>query len=345
MKNKIFHDLAELYNSHFGDRPTEIIPLKGDGSDRLVFRLLSEKHRDVIGVYGPNDQENEAFISFSRSFKKINLPVPTIIAYHPVNQIYLEDDLGDLSLFDWCNNALQEEMTDEIVNLYKKVLTFLIQFQLNGHKAVDYSKCYQFSTFTNEAIQYDLNYFLNSFLIRFVRKKFDRKALEKDFTKLIHHLIQEKSDYFLYRDFQSRNIMITNNHLHFIDYQSGRAGALQYDVASLLFDANLRISNQIRDELLEFYLESVSALADIEPVIFKSFYYDFALVRMLQALAAFSHLALDKGKMYFLKNIPMALENILTLIDKDCFLHSMPELKRVFIQDILVNPNLVEMKK
>ena len=134
--------------------------------------------------------------------------------------------------------------------------------------------------------------------------------------------------------------MLHNEQLYFIDYQSGRKGALQYDVASLLFDANLTLDNSLRDLLLDHYIDLISQQKNINKTEFKDYYFDFALVRMLQALAAFSHLALDKQKTYFLRNIPLALENVATLLQKDCILHDLPELKRLFVDDLLTNPEI-----
>jgi aminoglycoside/choline kinase family phosphotransferase len=332
--------LSSLYETYCGKLPSKIVCLKGDGSNREVYRIYSENQKTVIGVYGPNACENEAFVSFSQSFYGINLPVPQILSYDRSNNIYIEDDLGDTTLFEWYQALSPLDKMTKVAKTYKQVLARLVQFQIDGDRVIDYSKCYQFPAFDENAIQFDLDYFRNSFLNRFVRGDIDEHSLNEDFSTLIQRLISAKADYFLYRDFQSRNIMLHDGQLFFIDYQSGRKGALQYDLASLLFDANLRLDNSLRDSLLHHYIELISQHVSINVKEFKDLYFDFVLVRMLQALAAFSHLALDKQKMYFLDNIPLALENVATLFQKNCLINELPELKRLFIDDLLKNPKI-----
>ncbi len=329
--------LSLLYQKHFGENPARITCLKGDGSDREVYRISCQGLPTVVGIYGPNPHENDAFVSFSRSFYQAALPVPRILSYDKSQHIYLEDDLGDVTLFHWYENLINSSRSIEAEPTYKKVLSQLLKFQVLGKTIIDYNKCYQFSTFQKDAIHFDLDFFYTSFLNRFASSTIDQQSLKTDFSQLVDKLLYAKSDYFLYRDFQSRNIMLHNDDLYFIDYQSGRKGALQYDVASLLFDANLRLDDDLRESLLHYYIESAREYEGIDPKEFKDFYFDFALVRMLQALAAFSHLALDKGKTYFLRNIPIALENISTLLTKNCLLNELKELKRLFTQDLLVN--------
>ena len=335
--------LSQLYFEHFGVSPFRISKLKGDGSDRKIFRLFSDNLKSIIGICGATRAENDAFVSFSRAFYEQDFPVAEILIYDADKGIYLETDFGDTTLY-----SRQRELGDllendkSVRNVYKRVIRWLIKFQITGRDCLDFSKCYQYPSFGKEAMQYDLDYFVSSFLSRFVKIKYDQNKLQQDFDRLIHHLLEADADYFLYRDFQSKNIMLQDGAPFFIDYQSGRKGALQYDLASLLFDANLRVPNTLRESMLYYYLETIDSYIALNETDFVSYFYDFALIRMLQALAAFSFLAHQKNKSYFLQNIPNALDNIQTLFDKPCILSELNELRRLFETDFLVNP-LLEM--
>ena len=328
--------LEYLYLDRFGNKPSQIIQLQGDGSERKIFRLLYEGQSPVIGVCGTNINENTAFIEFSKHFSKKKLPVPFIYAYKPEFRIYLLSDLGNTTLYNIVIDS-DKKASKDIMPLYKQVVSLLPIFQIKAGRTVDYSFCYQYSSFENDSMQFDINYFARSFLKRFVKLDFDSERLNDDFKTLKLRLLKERVQYFMYRDFQSKNIMINNDKPFFIDYQSGRKGALQYDLASLLYDANFELVNDFREELLEFYLAKAQNYIDLDANIFMSYYYDFVLIRMLQALAAFSSLAYDKGKLYFLKNIPNALNNIIDLLSRNCILRDLTELRKIFEDDILQN--------
>ncbi|MBN1465214.1 phosphotransferase [candidate division KSB1 bacterium] len=332
----IVASLARLHEHHFGARPTVITGLQGDGSDRQIFRLSSDANEPVIGIYGPNRRENEAFISFSRALHQHAIPVPIIYTYDADAHIYLESDLGDVTLLEWSN---QHDDSSSVLTMYRQVISWLPKVQLTSKDSIDYTKCHPFAAFRREAMQFDLDYFQSSFLSRFLRIRLDNAALANDFNLLIAHLLRAPFDAFMYRDFQSKNIMICNEQPFFIDYQSGRKGALQYDVASLLFDANVNLSHSFREAMLEFYIRETMRYIPIQEKKFLTFYYDFALLRMLQALAAFSFLVFQKGKSYFMKSIPNALQNIAFLLTQDdCMLRRLPELRRLFEEDVLNNP-------
>jgi aminoglycoside/choline kinase family phosphotransferase len=332
--------LQNIFYQCFGAYPNTITALKGDGSDRHIFRLKSGA-QTVIGISGSNFAENEAFVSFTNHFEKHGLPVPHIYCYDASNGLYLEKDLGDVTLFDWL--ALHRTASDfeqRRSALYRRVLEYLPRFQIQAGQSIDFSRCYQTPVFESDAMLKDLLYFKQSFLTRFAAEPWDKESLLEDFHTLIHRLLEQKTDYFLYRDFQSRNIMLNENEPSFIDYQSGRRGALQYDLASLLYDAKASLPQELREELLEKYLEEAMRYAPIQADEFKRYFYDFALIRVLQALAAFSFLAHEKGKTYFLQSIPFGLANFGILLHKSAALRKMDELRRIFCDDILANDSL-----
>ena len=211
---------------------------------------MQNVYRSVIGVAGDNRAENEAFVYFSKHFHSFGLPVPAIYAEDLDNGVYLEQDLGLFTLFEWMSPLKESEgFGESIISMYQKVLSWLPIFQLSAGRSLDYSYCYQHASFGRESMTWDLRYFQHRFLAPFYSSAVDSRALEADFAKLVNHLLEAPSGYFLYRDFQSRNVMILDNEPHFIDYQSGRRGALQYDVASLLFDAKANVPQAVRELL------------------------------------------------------------------------------------------------
>lgn len=322
--------LEKLFRKHYAETPDRINPLKGDGSERRLYRMQNV-YRSVIGVAGDNRPENEAFVHFSRHFRRYNLPVPEIYAEDLDNNIYLEQDLGFFTLFEWMSHIRASEgFSAQILAMYHKVLTWLPQFQITAGRSFDYTYCYQHAAFARESMTWDLRYFQHRFLNRFYHNRYDAPALERDFDALVEHLLQVRGDYFLYRDFQSRNIMILDQEPHFIDYQSGRRGALQYDVASLLYDAKADIPQQTREALLDYYLQTVQQVEPVNGEEFKHYFYSFVLMRVMQALGAYGYLAAVKGKKNFLKSVPYALGNLEILLSKAAVLNELTTLRTVF---------------
>ena len=323
------HCLSNLCRQTFGSLPSSIIRLSGDGSDRRYFRISYCKE-SFIGVISSDVAENRAFLSFTDHFACYGLPVPKILSYADDLSCYLIEDFGDVLLCDYVVEKQQQGLQDAIRAQYHKVLDLLPRFQIEAGRSLDYSLCYQSAKFDFSAVMKDLYYFRRCFLSQFCKISFDENTLEKDFKQFALRLSKVNDEYFLYRDFQSRNILIVGNAPHFIDYQSGRRGALQYDVASLLFDANVELGEKLRIELLDYYLDVLSKYdAHIDPDIFRFYYYDFALVRVMQALAAFSFLAREKGKRQFLNSIPPALKSIDYLLVHSQKLKELHELRRL----------------
>lgn len=333
--------LYRCFEQYFRISPQHCSALKGDGSDRKIFRLTAPDAR-AIAVYGENRQENEAFVSFTTSFLELNLPVPQLYDYDPHHNIYLIEDLGDVTLNRWVERQTSQHHTESIHSMYQQVLDYLLHFQFKGRDRIDFSKCYQFEIFDRDAMHFDLTYFINYFIKSFIKKEFNYFKLNQNFKNLISRLNSENTNYFLYRDFQSKNIMIYKNKPRFIDYQSGRRGALQYDVASLLFDANVDLSSEDRHELLEYYLEQATMHEKINSSTFKAHFYDFALIRLLQALAAFTFLSMEKGKIEFLNSIPQALDHLKALLEEPGMFRELSELRRIFEEDIFINDSLIE---
>lgn len=322
--------LEKLFRECYRETPDRINPLKGGGSERRIYRMQNA-NRSVIGVVGDHRTENEAFIYFSEHFHRLGLPVPEIFATDLDNGIYLEQDLGYETLFDWMTPIRRKNgMDQQIVDMYKKVLTYLPHFQIRAAKGLDYSYCYQHAYFGRESMTWDLQYFHHRFLTLFFKPTIDKSALNRDFQILVEHLLEADDQFFLYRDFQSRNVMILKNNPYFIDYQSGRRGALQYDVASLLFDAKADMPQEIREELLRYYLEQVQLLQLVDRDKFLHYYYGFVMIRVMQAFGAYGYLAGVRGKRDFLKSVPFALKNVQVILDKADILSGLPALSNIF---------------
>jgi aminoglycoside/choline kinase family phosphotransferase len=321
--------LEKLFRHYYNETPDRINPLKGDASDRRIYRMQNA-NRSVIGVAGDNRAENEAFVQFSRHFKSFDLPVPDIYTADLDNGIYLEQDLGLFTLYEWMAPIRDKHgFTAEIIDMYKRALYFLPRLQILAGRSLDYSFCYQHETFARASMTWDLEYFQHRFVANFYKQPLDKDSLKKEFQILVEHLLEESPDFFLYRDCQSRNIMIHDQNPYFIDYQSGRRGALQYDLASLLYDAKADLPEDLRTELIGYYIHACSDLITLEEKRFLHYFYSFVLIRVLQAFGAYGYLAAVKGKKNFLKSVPFALKNASILLQKAHILNRMPELRKI----------------
>ncbi len=255
-------------------------------------------------------EENIAFLEFSRHFRRHGLPVPEIYAEDLAQGAYLEEDLGDTTLFEFLSaNRSGDAFAPAVVEAYRKVVAELPRFQVEAGRDLNYKVCYPRSSFDRQSIAWDLNYFKYYFL-RLAGVPFNEQALELDFSRLTKLLLAAPHDYFLYRDFQSRNVMLRNGSPWFLDYQGGRKGALHYDIASLLYDGKADLSPLLRQELLDHYLDVLSAYIDLDRGEFMEHYYAYVYVRILQALGAYGFRGFYERKAHFLQSVPYALENL-----------------------------------
>ncbi|MBC8183620.1 phosphotransferase [candidate division KSB1 bacterium] len=323
--------LSKIFKQKYGEAPDSIDVMRSDGSDRKIYRVFSGQ-QTVIGIIGDDPDENFAFVEFSKIFRKFGLRVPEIYIANLAEGVYLEEDLGDDTLFEWMTKIRESHgLTEEIKKMYLSVIKYLPNFQIKAGAKINYSLCYQHVIFGKHSMNWDLNYFKNRFLDVFYKNPVNDDAIEEDFRSLIEFLLQEDRNYFLYRDFQSRNVMIKNNLPYFIDYQSGRKGALQYDVASLLFDSKANLPQDFREEMVDVYLQEVQKFAKVNQNRFMKYFYGFVLMRIMQAFGAYGYLSHVKKKKHFLKSVPFAVNNLKILLDKniDVF-NSIPTLRKIF---------------
>ena len=324
--------LIGLYEELHGHRPEAILGIAADGSTRQYFRLVGADGGTAVGAIGPDHEENRAFLAFAKAFRDAGLPVPEIYGEDREAGVWLEEDLGDTTLFQALAAARVEcgegEFPEEARDLFRKALTVLPRFQVHGHQVADYRLAYPRQAFDERSIRWDLNYFKYHFL-KLAHIHFNEQRLEDDFKQLTGMLLEADANYFLYRDFQSRNIMIRDGEPWFIDFQGGRKGALQYDVASLLYDAKANIPPAIRAELLEHYLDALSELVSVDRALFRRHYLGFVLIRLMQAFGAFGYRGFFERKRRFLESVPYAAKNLDLLLEGGLPL-SLPELETVF---------------
>src|SRR2546422_7281873 len=307
--------LKKLFEQHFHTTVDRVEPLQGQlgGSGRNIIRLSSGK-RTAIGILYPVREENVAFLEFSKHFRRHGLPVPEIYAEDLSRGAYLEEDLGDLTLYEFLSkNRAGENIGPAVVEAYRKVVAVLPRFQVEAGRDLNYKVCYPRASFDRQSIAWDLNYFKYYFL-RLAGVPFNEQALENDFGRLTKFLLTADHDYFLYRDFQSRNIMLRDQQPLFIDYQGGRKGALQYDIASLLYDAKADLPPELRQLLLDRYLEILSTFIHLKRDVFMHTYHAYVYVRIIQAMGAYGFRGFYERKPHFLQSVPYALKNIRWLL-------------------------------
>jgi len=315
--------LKGLFAQWCGSEVEEIKAFPESGSNRQYYRL-SGNNKTAIGVIGENNEENIAFVNFTKHFRKQGLKVPAIFAENLEEGIYLLEDLGDLSLFSLLKNW-EKKVPAEIEDLYKMSLQELIKFQLIGHEGLDYSLCFPRYEFDQQSIQWDLNYF-KYYYLKPSGIDFNEQRLEDDFQTLIQYLLKADNDYFMYRDFQSRNIQVIENEPWFIDYQGGRKGPLQYDIASLLFQAKANLPFQFREQMLSFYLNELKNEITLDEIKFSEFYYGFVLIRTLQVLGAYGYRGFFEQKPHFIESAKFAIQNLDWLLKNTKLPIEMPEL-------------------
>jgi aminoglycoside/choline kinase family phosphotransferase len=334
---QILDAIKKLYREWKGEDPVSVDVLPQSGSERRYFRLYG-KDQSVIGTYGANIPENESFIYFSSHFRERNLAAANILAVSEDRVYYIQEDFGDISLL----NVLEMEgFSDNVYGLFKKSLEEIARLQIKGDSGLDYDKCLTNKEFGKQAIMADLLYFKYYFLDA-LRKPYDKQKLIDDFEALSSYLTYTEYKFFMFRDFQSRNIMITpDQSVHFIDYQGGMKGAPQYDVASMLWQARANLPDEWKESLLNDYMNAFEALIQkpLDRNTFQNQYNGYVLIRLLQVLGAYGFRGLFERKAQFLTSIPLALQNL-----RDFFHHqrlgiTVPEFSRVL--DLCVDDSVI----
>jgi RNase adapter protein RapZ len=335
----IIDAVSQLYKSWSGREPAKVDTIQQSGSDRRYFRLFDDDGETVIATHGMNVPENEAFIYFAQHFTEKALHVPEIFAVSYDRTMYLQQDLGDVSLM----NVLEEKSyTEEVYSLFKESLHQLARVQVLGDEGLNYDKCLTNKEFGKQAIMADLLYFKYYFLDA-LQKPYDKQQLINDFDALSNYLTHTEYKYFMFRDFQSRNIMVLNDKsVHFIDFQGGMKGAPQYDVASMIWQARANLPDEWKEALLEDYMSSFEEIIgnELDRDIFRTQYNGYVLIRLLQVLGAYGFRGLFERKAHFLTSIPLALKNLKWFVENNSMGISVPEFKRVL--NICIDSDVIE---
>jgi aminoglycoside/choline kinase family phosphotransferase len=335
--------VSEAYIEFSGNSDIRIVALPQSGSDRKYFRVF-DGDKSVIGAYNPNLEENEAFIGFTKHFISRGLPVPEVFGYLTEKFTYFLRDLGDTNVFTWLQHKHAGKGFDsEAESMYRKILDKLIDFQIKGIDGLDLDLCYPHRSFDRQSMMWDMNYFKYMFL-KLVAVPFNERRLEHDFNLLADFLLETKQDFFLYRDFQSANVMIVDGEPWFIDYQGGRKGAPQYDVASLLYDAKAHIPEEARQRLLEYHINNFCAVSGESVTEFRGYYAGFSMIRLMQALGAFGFRGLYEKKPTFTGSIVPAVTLFNKLIDTEKLPITLTELYNT-VRQIPGSQIYIELKK
>ena len=307
--------LKDLYKKVAGCEPESITEMPSSGSNRRYFRLSGA--RTLIGVVGTCREENEAFIYMDRHFRNKGIPVPEVYAFSDDRMSYVQEDLGDELLFNAIEKGRKTSVfSDEEKQLLAKTIRLLPDIQFAGADGMDFGYCYPAAEFDSRSIMWDLNYFKYCFL-KATGLEFLEDKLEDDFQKMTDVLLRSSSATFMYRDFQSRNVMVKEGEPWLIDFQGGRKGPVYYDVASFLWQAKARYPEDLRNELLADYMDALKQYMPVDEAYFLSQLRHFVLFRTLQVLGAYGFRGYFEKKPHFIQSVPFAMENLRVLLAKD----------------------------
>ncbi len=297
---RIIDDIKTLFVSVSKDTVRQVEKIPQSGSDRIYFRIYTAS-QNYIATYGNNIKENDTFIYFSKHLKKADCPVPAIFCINEDHTIYIQEDFGDVSLLD---KLEKHGYNDYVYSLFQQSLKSLAWLQIKGGGGIDYNYSLTAKEFGKQAILSDLLYFKYYFLDT-LKYAYDKQALLDDFEALSNYLTHTENKHFMFRDFQSRNVMVKDDKVHFIDFQGGMRGALQYDVASLLWQARAELPEAWKTNLLEYYIDEANKILETpaDKNIFIAQYNGYVLIRLLQVMGAYGFRGLFERKAHFLTSI------------------------------------------
>ncbi len=331
MENRDLNIISELFTRRFGASPVEIKPIKGAGSSRRYYRLTGIDGNHVIATVGNSVKENEAFIMLDRHLAEQGTRVPGLLAVADDRMAYLQTDLGDISLFDFLAGARKSgEWSADDVRMLEGVVKDLVDMQFDGIGEIDFAKCYPLPSLDRRGVMWDLNYFKYCFL-KAVYPEIDEPRLEGEFEKIADSVLSaDVPSGFMYRDFQSRNVMVKDSAPWYIDFQGGRRGPCLYDIVSFLWQARAAYPATLRSHLLDVYFKAVCEKTGLSEKTFRSRVHDFVLFRTLQVLGAYGFRGYFERKSHFIKSIDPALDNLEALFSSHDF-PQLPYLREVML--------------
>ena len=304
--------IIKLYTEYSGQEPSLCERIAGGGSNREYYRITEASGHTLIGSIGTSIEENNTFIYLSRHFTEKGLPVPRILAVSKDGMAYLQSDLGNATLYDALKSGREnpEGYGADDIRLLEKAIRLLPQIQVLGAKGLDFKQCYPQEDMNEQNVMFDLNYFKYCFL-KTTSLDFNESKLEESFSQLARDLGNSDKPYFLYRDFQARNVMIDEDeNLYLIDFQGGRRGPLQYDLVSFLWQASSHFNTELRQHLIDEYLSALKELENVDEQAFRNSIPQWVLFRTLQVLGAYGFRGKYEQKKYFLDSIPAAIDNL-----------------------------------
>ena len=323
--------LSSLYSKYFGCCPETVSAITGSASNRSYYRLVSEAGR-CIGVIGTDREENNAFVTLARHFSSKGIPVPEIYSVSDDGMVYIQEDLGGISLYDLLLSARKGQTSwDEVEALLCRTMSLLPKIQYEGAEGLDFSICYPQPSFDRQNVMFDLNYFKYCFL-KATGLEFKEVLLQQDFERLADDLLLHDTDTFMYRDFNVRNVMVKEGSPYFIDFQGGRRGPVCYDVASFVWQARAAYDDDLKEKLVQSYVDALTAYAEVHRDMFKADLKLFRLFRLLQVLGAYGFRGWTEHKAAFVVSIPSAISNLKELLSElpsDSYPYLMQVLKQL----------------
>ena len=337
---------CKLYRLYTGKDPIRLEVVAAHASTRQIYRLYHPDGASILASYNPEIKENQAVYSFTKTFLKFGLEVPEIYLISEDQSCYLEEDLGDITLFNKLKSlsTTKDPFPSEIETYYQLVVKRLPRFQIEAGAEIDFSLAAASPVYDRQGILADLNYFKENFLDR-ILLDYDSENLDQDFNRLSDLLSQTSSEHFMYRDFQARNIMLKEGTPYFIDFGLGRKGPPQWDIVSLLYQSQAGLPQAKRDSLLKLYVEELGKYLDIDKKKFTHSCHSFAYLRLFQVLGAYGRFGIGENKPYFLNGIPIALNTLRALLDQQRLEIELPEIDSIIEQLKFYNPETRKCRK
>lgn len=333
-RNAVYDHMAPAaFAAAFGtsDRvPIECLRLHGDGSDRQWFRLTAGNQCLIMADHGlrmtPDRQEVDAYVDIGRHLWACAAAVPRIWSYDRSAGLVFLEDLGDRNL----QQAAAGLSESRQINLYRRVIDRLIDMTMECVKGFDPKWTYQTRQYNRRVIlENECRYFVEAFLSGYLGWDIGYEAMADEFENLASETLKAEPVGLMHRDLQSRNIMLHNKKIYFIDFQGARLGPLQYDLASLLIDPYVGLPRSVQRDLLAYCADRIDGRYGIDAAAFKRGYPCCALTRNLQMLGAFAYLSRIKNKTQFEAYIPTAVQHLQRrLTDAGSIAVSLPKLTR-----------------
>lgn len=320
----VLSTLEKLFEEHFGAAPKDVQQLPASGSDRKYYRLSNDTN-SAIGTHNPNTAENRSYFYFTQLFTKHEINIPEVYKISKDKKSYLQQDLGNVSLF---NKLEQEGYTDEVRKSFHDAIRELVKVQWMAGREADFKQCFATKQFDEKAIMADLLYF-KYYFADLQNVNYDKALLVEEMELLSRELGRVQPQMLMYRDFQSRNIMLHENKAWLIDYQGAMQGPPQYDIASFLWQAKAQLPEAWKEDLLNGYITAINDLpiAKMDEVHFRRGYAQFVLLRIMQVLGAYGYRGLLQRKPHFISSIGPALKNLETFLSDNPQTPSYSELR------------------